>query len=260
MIPGPGTGPSEPPFGADSAGFPWRGRELHTQPFAGDAGDPDPELVRELADYAAGRGDLTGLAAALAGSRLFVPIVAVLDEPSAHAAVLRTVGDSGADMALITLTGKDGSRALPVFSCVEAMMRWDGGARPVPVEAARAAQAAVAEGCDVLVLDLGSSPGAVVPRPVVWALGQGRAWVPPCEDPEVLDGVRHSVAGIPEVLSATVAESSSAELGVVLAVVPGLDQEALQSVTGSVRQRLAGSRAIAERAESVRLVITSLRA
>ena len=46
-------------------------------------------------------------------------------------------------MAAMTLLAADGHRALPVFTSIAALAAWDPAARPVPVTAARAAQAAV---------------------------------------------------------------------------------------------------------------------
>jgi hypothetical protein len=187
---------------------------------------------------------------------VFVPIVAVLDGDPGDAHALRTVGDAGADMALITLTGKDGVRALPAFTSVSALAAWDGDARPVPVEAARAAQAAVAEGCQLLLLDLGSPHSVLVPRSLVWALGQGRAWLPPSQDPEVLDGVGRVCASASEVVGVQVEPSEGTEVSIVLGLSPGLDRERLAGVAEAVRAGLRTSPVVAERAEGIHLRLT----
>ena len=79
-----------------------------------------------------------------------MPIVAEprLDDVGEHAVEKQT------DMAAVTLVAPDGTRALPVFSSMAAITAWDPQARPVPVTAARAAQAAVSERCDVMVVDV----------------------------------------------------------------------------------------------------------
>ena len=64
--------------------------------------------------------------------------------------------EKSTDMAVVTLTSPEGQRALPVFSSIAALARWDPAARPVPVTSARAAQAAVSERCEVMLLDLGA--------------------------------------------------------------------------------------------------------
>ena len=99
-----------------------------------------------------------------------MPVVAVLDETDdgAHG---HTV-DKQTDMAVVTLTGPDGRRALPVFTSVAALAAWDADARPVPVTAARAARAAVAEGCHVAVVDLGGEAPTELRPSMLWALAQ----------------------------------------------------------------------------------------
>ena len=62
-------------------------------------------------------------------------------------------------------------------------------ARPIPVSAMRAAQAAITENCDVIVVDV-AGPDTFVLRPsMVWALAQGREWPPGHEDPFVAESV-----------------------------------------------------------------------
>src|SRR5204863_2813758 len=81
-------------------------------------------------------------------------------------------GDTRTDMAIITLVAPDGRRALPLFTSVEALAAWDPAARPVPVSAARAAQAALADGCQVAVVDLGSGRSTELRPSMLWALAQ----------------------------------------------------------------------------------------
>ena len=108
---------------------------------------------------------------AVAAARLLVPIVA---EP----AEVDTTGDLAVekqtDMAAVTLVAPDGTRALPVFTSMAAIAAWDDPARPVPVTAARAGQAAVSERCDVIVVDVASQHAVALRPSMVWALAQQR--------------------------------------------------------------------------------------
>ena len=97
------------------------------------------------------------------------------------------------DMAAVTLVAPDGQRALPVFTSIESLSA-DPRARPVPVTAARAAQAAVSERCDVVVVDVAGPRTAVLRPSMVWALAQQRAWLPAHEDPSVARAVEVAVA------------------------------------------------------------------
>lgn len=218
----------------DSAGVPFGGRELTGTGFDGDTGEADAALVRALAEPL----DEVALMTAVAAARLLVPIVAEpvsVDTSGEHAVEKQT------DMAAVTLVAPDGTRALPVFSSMAAIAAWDAGARPVPVTAARAAQAAVSERCDVMVVDL-AGPLTVALRPsMVWALAQQREWLPAHEDETVRRAVANAVREQDAVLAHEIGPGAPGEgvLRVTLQLVPGLDADAVQAVATEVGERLA---------------------
>lgn len=250
--------PRHPTPQADSAGVPWTGRTLNPTPFAGDTGEPDAALAAAATGHAEGRVPLAQVVAALAAARLMVAVVATEEETAVDPGTGLPV-DSRADMALVTLTGKDGRRALPVFSGTAALAAWDGAARPVPVEAARAAQACVAEGCDLLLLDPAGPATVLVPRPAVWAVGQGRAWLPSPDDPEVAAAVRAALAGIRRLRAAELLPGRGAELRVRLLVEPGLDRAGLDALLAEAGERLAADPLVAERVDSLELAPEQVR-
>ena len=136
--------------------------------------------------------------AAVAAARLIVPVVAEpteVDESGDHAVEKRT------DMAAVVLEAPDGTRALPAFTSAAALAEWDPAARPVPVAADRAAQAAVSERCDVIVLDVAGAVTTTLRPSMVWALAQRREWVPAHEDEHVRAAVAAAVRELPEVRS-----------------------------------------------------------
>ncbi len=244
--PGPGSG--------DSAGVPWAGRTLPQGGFDTDDGSVDPLVRQALSALGSGDGDEADVVAALAGSRLLVPVVAVLGE---KAEVRHGSADKRADMALVTLTGPDGRRALPVFTGLESLQQWRSHARPVPVEGRRAAVSAVAEGCDLMVVDPAGPVTFVVSRPALWAIGQGRPWFPAHCDPDVA-AVLNDAAGSVEGVVRVVAEPGrEAELRVVVSVAPGLDSEALHRLAAEVGERLQASDVVRERAEGVELKLVT---
>ncbi|NUR17685.1 MAG: SseB family protein, partial [Dermatophilaceae bacterium] len=117
---------------ADSAGQAWEGKSIPSHGFSGDDGTADEELVAALRAAASTPGDDVEslLMASVASSRWLVPVVAVateVDESGDHAV------DTRSDMAAVTLTSPDGSRALPMFTSLESLAAWDPAARPVPV-------------------------------------------------------------------------------------------------------------------------------
>lgn len=124
--------------------------------FAEDDGSADPRLAEALAAYAAAALDAPGLAFALAGRRLMVPLVAVLDEVE-EVDGLRT--EKSSHMATVTLVAPDGRRGLLAFTSVASMASWDPAARGIPARAETVAAAALEEGADAVLLDVAA------PRP-----------------------------------------------------------------------------------------------
>jgi SseB protein N-terminal domain len=59
------------------------------------------------------------------------------------------------------LVGRDGRRALPAFTCLDALHRWQPAARPVPVPAGMVFQAAIEDRCAVVIDVAGPVPLAV---------------------------------------------------------------------------------------------------
>ena len=127
-------------------------RALGTPGFQTDDGSADPKVLAALDAYANGLGGSADVLAALAGGRLLVPVVAVLDEAGQSADGVRV--DKASHLATVSTTGRDGRRGQLAFTCTDAMRRWNPAARPVPVTARRAAEAVLADGADALVLDL----------------------------------------------------------------------------------------------------------
>lgn len=128
--------------------------------FAGDTGEADPVLLSALAAFETGQADATAVEGILATSRLLVPVVALLVDETVTPDDLRQ--DKQADMAMVTVTGRDGRRGLPVFTSVAALQAWNPAARPVPVDAARAARAALDDGADALLVDPSPRPRYVL--------------------------------------------------------------------------------------------------
>jgi hypothetical protein len=121
-------------------------------------------------------------------------------------------GDHGSEMSLPTLVGRDGRSAIPVFTCVDALARWDAQARPVPAQAALVWRAAVDGSCAVVVDVAGPVPLAVDGARLA-ALADGRPVPRPYEDPDVLDAVRAVAAGQPAIAGWRVADGGPAADG-----------------------------------------------
>jgi SseB protein N-terminal domain len=140
-----------------------------------DVGEASPAVTAAMAAYAAGTGCEHAVLAALASSRLLVPVLAMPAEDVAGAAgadapagepepdgrVPFLTGEKRSEMATPALVGRDGRRALLAFTCADAVRRWQPAARPVPVPAVAVFQAAAKESCAVVVDVSGPVPLAL---------------------------------------------------------------------------------------------------
>ena len=226
---------------ADSAGQAWEGKSIPSHGFSGDTGAADAGLVEALAAAHAAPGDdaETVVMERAAQARWLVPVVAVaaeVDDSGPHAV------DTRSDMAAVTLTSPDGSRALPVFTSLESLAAWDPSARPVPVRAAAAAQAAISEECHVLLVDVASSHATVLRPSMLWALAQERAWEPSHRDAHVAAAVRAAVESEPLVTGHRLEAGEPAGAGVlrvVLTLEPGLDADLVSAIATRIGERIA---------------------
>ncbi|QIP87356.1 SseB family protein [Streptomyces sp. Tu 2975] len=168
--------------------------------FSDDDGTADPALQAALAAWSEDRSAEQPVLEALRGARLLVPIVAVLGEveedPQTGLRVEKT-----SDMAVPTLTAGS-RRALPAFTSIASLARWDPKARPVAVPLHQALQAAAHEKADTVVLDLAGPVTYQLTGPALLALAEGRSSTDPLADPAVTGAVRTAVTAEPAVLRA----------------------------------------------------------
>lgn len=202
------------PTTGDTAGVPWQGRTLTGTGFDGDDGRADAALYDALHT---GAGDAQ-LVAAVAKARLIVPIVAVPGE------------SASSDMAAVTLSSPDGRKALPAFSSTDLLTLWDSAARPVPVTAQRAALAAVQEGCDVVVLDVGTDHAAELRTSMVWALAMARDWVPSHRDPHVHTAVQSAVRAEEHIGAFSLEHGEGGALVIEVGLTPGLSAPTINEI------------------------------
>ncbi len=171
--------------------------------YRNDDGSAASHIVTALAQFAAGRASEHAVLTALASSRLLVPVVAILadqlDPPSQSGAPAFSPVDPGpaksasanpirnekaSDMAMPTLIGLDGRRALPAFTSLDSLRQWQSDARPVPVSALAVWQSACAESSAVVIDVAGPVPFAVEGARL-GALARGEVAPQPFDDPDV---------------------------------------------------------------------------
>ena len=213
------------------------GRAIPDPGFAGDDGSADPALAAQLRAYAAGDGDLFAVHRALAAARVLVPVVAALAESDTGPSGLTQEKTSG--MAVVTVVGRDGRRALPVFTAVETLARWRADARPTPLDARRAALAAHDEQAVALVVDIAGPVRHVVQGPALRALAEGRELRPADDDPEVMAAIRRAVAAVDSVTAVYAGPGQDTDLRVTLVPAAGLSPEAVRSAAGAVADLLS---------------------
>jgi hypothetical protein len=170
-----------------------------------DRGEADPELAAALDAWDRGGISEAAMLAALRGARLLIPIVAVAADNT----------EKLTDMVLPKLVGADGSHAVMAFTSLDAMKRWDQSARPVPVQAPAACEAAVAEGC-ALVVDVGGPVQVVLEGARLAAIATGERIPSPEEDPDVRSVIQAIVDSDPDAPSFTLAPSDAGDLLVLM--------------------------------------------
>jgi hypothetical protein len=108
-----------------------------------------------------------------------VPVVAVPALANADGTEKET------EMALPTLIGHDGRKAVVAFTGIAAVKRWRADARPVPVPASSLWPAVAAEQADAVVIDVAGPVPLVIEGARLRALADGAPPPYPHQDPDV---------------------------------------------------------------------------
>lgn len=254
----------------DTGGQPWEGRNLgegtsHTHAFPADDGTTPAGLAEALDRFARGEAPEESVVDALAGVRLFAPVMAELSQ--SHVSDDGLVSDKESDMALVSIEAPDGRKALPVFSNVEALTSWHDEARPVAADSRKIALSAVEDENQMLVLNPGSDLTFVVRRPALWAIAKGNRWRPAYSDPDVLGALQECGSVDANIASVNMAPGRGVgcrdaagnllpgggpgpELSIELAIRPGLDHRELDDVVQGFQHRFSAHELLAERVDS----------
>lgn len=246
---------TEPSKFTDSAGVPWAGRSFDINPYSGDNGEADAELIRTISEFQSGKCGPEQVLKAIGQSRLLIPLIANLGE-SGEGAHGHQV-DKSADLSIVTVLTPDNQRALPVFSSVAAMNKWNPEARPVPNDGRKVALAAASEGNTRLVLDPMGESEFVVRRPGIAAIAQDLDWITPADNPDVVEIINSVLADSGSVESFTLVPGDPTcrlvgqELVVVLYLVPGLTEAELKNLENDFFAQIANSERFVELVDSV---------
>ncbi|MER6915655.1 SseB family protein [Streptomyces sp. NPDC000594] len=199
--------------------------------FSDDDGTADPALTGALAAWAVDRTAERPVLEALQGARLLVPVVALLGEVEVDENGLRR--EKTSEMAVPTLTAGD-RRALPAFTSMESLARWDPQARPVAVPLRQALQAVAHEQADTLVLDLAGPVPYQLTGVALRALAEGRTSADPLDDPAVTGAVREVVAAESAVARAHLGPGSADGILALVLAPDAVPVEAVRRVAGAL--------------------------
>lgn len=131
------------------------------QAFAGDHGDPDPQVRAALAAAADDPAGYLRAVAALCGARLLLPIAP----------------DPDGDLSAVQVTAADGGTGLLAFTGLDALSTWNPAARPVPCTLDEVAATAVETGARAVVIDLAGPARLVIEADLTAELAQGHRLV-----------------------------------------------------------------------------------
>lgn len=262
MTPEHRSSPADQP--ADSAGVPWQGRSFdqHSDAFVNDVGDTPIALAAALRAFRNGNGSYASIVEEFARARLLIPLITVAGEEGLTPEGRRV--DKTQELSIVTVQAPDGRAALPVFSSVAAMQRWNAQARPVPNFGQTVARAAVEEGSDLVILNPGSpETECALRRPALWAVAQGLPYSVPWSDPDVVAAFHESVAAHREIELVSLESADptarllAPELLVGLTIRPGLSQQQLTGLLAQLQAVWAQSAVIAERVDSMSVKLRS---
>lgn len=213
------------------------GHSIPQPQFPDDDGSAAVEVAQALSAYAEGRAGDRAVLAALVGTRLLVPVVAVLTEDETVEGLRR---EKESEMALPTLVGADGRRAVLAFTSTDSLARWRPDARPVAVHTRQACQAAVDESADAVVVDVAGPVPYAIEGARLRVIASGGAITAPHEDPDVLMAVHAAVDGLPGITGVRVEPGERAELAVRLRLAEGAGGQAVRAAADRLAERLRG--------------------
>jgi hypothetical protein len=242
---------------------PWEGRAFHDNPHAGDSGETPPEVATRLEAWRLGIGAYTDFVAALATSRLLIPLVAHAgDEFDPSHPVME---DKVQELSVVTVAGPNGEKVIPTFTSVAAMSAWNSDARPIPIEAQRVALAAASEQTDRIVLNPGTD-SIVIRRPALWAMAKGETYIACWESVNFVTAAQSLLAGISNLAGVRVAPADlratgeGPDVALVLELPEGLTDDEVRTALTEVHGRVSTSDTFRDAVDALTISIVKVAA
>lgn len=216
-------------------------RSVPPSTFADDDGTADLVLHNALSAYAQGVATGGEVLEALVGSRVLVPLVAVLEtEPSTTRDASPAPGGKPSAMATVTIAGPDGRRALVAFTSTATLAAWRDDARPLPVVGRKAAVAALSDGADSMFVDpAGPFPFAVAGEELRRLAFARDVAAPLCEDADIQAAVTACLANEPDVRAALLHGVDAGGLRVTVVVDPKVGAATFRALVPRLTHALA---------------------
>jgi hypothetical protein len=156
--------------------------------FAADDGSVPADVADVLARRASGTAGIGEVVARLAAHRVLVPLLEVEGDLLEGDDADPCAGSDRA-VAAVSVREPDGTPVGLAFTGMAPLVKWDASARPLPVEATRAAGAILAEGGRALLVDPGSPLAVRIEGVALARLATGEPWPDPWEDTAVREAV-----------------------------------------------------------------------
>ena len=138
-----------------------------------DKGDADPDLLSLLQNKA--DGFEKSVFNRLVNSRLIGAIVAKKDE--------------NVEMMQVLFSSNDGRVAMPVFTSLDELTKWNKEARPLPLIANDFAQQTIDQELDAIIVDIASDHRFVIKGYMLNCLAKNQDWNYPHQDLEVIETI-----------------------------------------------------------------------
>lgn len=156
--------------------------------FAADDGSVPADVADVLARRASGTAGIGEVVGRLAAHRVLVPLLEVEGDLLEGDDADPCAGSDRA-VAAVSVREPDGTPVGLAFTGMAPLVKWDASARPLPVEATRAAGAILAEGGRALLVDPGSPLAVRIEGVALARLATGEPWPDPWEDSAVREAV-----------------------------------------------------------------------
>ena len=97
--------------------------------------------------------------------------------------------DENVEMMQALFSSNDGKIAMPVFTSLDELTKWNKEARPIPLVAHDFAQQTIDQELDALILDISSDHRFVIQGYMLSCLAKNQEWNYPHQDSEVIDTI-----------------------------------------------------------------------